>query len=192
MTHLVKSAVNACLPPPLTSMLHGPNTQLGAFKNSYYVVGGGKIHSQRTSYLMDSAVIINWEIDGPYKEGQLPWCMVEIYPWSETRCFKANLSTLHIAFMSICTFDRGGVGINARPHYATSRAYLCDAMQSFLDLRVPFSAPSLPPARNDAAAAGEGQRQNRALKKIHRTNICILVHKGKFDTCWLRCRGSIA
>ena len=72
MTHLVKSAVNACLPPPLTSMLHGPNTQLGAFKNSY-VVGGGKIHSQRTSYLMDSAVIINWEIDGPYKdiEGQL-------------------------------------------------------------------------------------------------------------------------
>ena len=113
-------------------------------------------------------------------------------PWSETRCFKANLSTLHIAFTSICTFDRGGVGINARPHYATSRAYLCDAVQSFLDLRVPFSAPSLPPARNDAAAAGEGQRQNRALKKIHRTNICILVHKGKIDTCWLRCRGSIA
>ena len=123
--------------------------------------------------------------------------MVEIYPWSETRCFKANLSTLHIAFTSICTFDRGGVGINARPHYATSRAYLCDAVQSFPDLRVPFSAPSLPPARNDAAAAGEGQRQNRALKEFAVRSdrlICIVVHKGKIDTCWLwrGVEGSIA
>ena len=51
--------------------------------------------------------------------------------------------------------------------------------------------------RNDAAAAGEGQRQNRALKEFTVGSdrlICIVVHKGKIDTCWLwrGVEGSIA